>query len=147
MVLQLKVEWQAALVYLLIAVMVVNVHFIGLADLIIYGIHISLYSLLAYLLYSLYLLGNSGDFIRHHLIAAAGTFFVYFSLTSLYSGMMFVLGYEVSVISWPLLQQANFATWVALGPLLAVLLHTLMSAGRGIRLSLQRRDPEGRTAA
>ena len=142
--LQFKSEWQAALLYLLIAVMVVNVHFIGMADIIIYGIHLSLYSLSAYVLYSLYLLGNSDDFIRHHLASAAGTFFVYFSLSSLYSGMMFVLGYEVSVISWPLLQQANFATWVALGPLLAVLLHTLMSAGRGMRMSLQGRDPEGR---
>jgi hypothetical protein len=73
-----------------------------------------------------------------------GTFFVYFFLSSLYSGMMFVLGYQVNVISWPLLQQANFATWVALGPLLAILVHTLMSAVRGVILSLQTKDPDGR---
>jgi cellulose synthase/poly-beta-1,6-N-acetylglucosamine synthase-like glycosyltransferase len=137
-------EWQAAGVYLLILVLVVNVHFIGLADISLYGINISIYSLLAYILYSLFLAGSSDNFVRHHLIASVGTFFVYFFLSSLYSGMMFVLGYQVNVISWPLLQQANFATWVALGPLLAILVHTLMSAVRGVILSLQTKDPDGR---
>jgi hypothetical protein len=88
--------------------------------------------------------GSSDSFVRHHLNASVGTFFVYFFLSSLYSGMMFALGYQVNVITLPLLQQANFATWVALGPLLAILVHTVMSAVRGVWLSLQGKDPDGR---
>ena len=140
----IKREWQVAVVYLLILILVVNVHFIGLADISLFGINISFYSLLAYSLYSLFLVGNRDPFVHQHLIASVGTFFVYFFLSSLYSGMMFMLGYEVNVIHWSLLQGANFSTWVALGPLLAILTHTLMSTVRGIRLSLKCQDPEGR---
>jgi hypothetical protein len=140
----IKREWQAAMVYLLILILVVNVHFIGLSDISLFGINISLYSLLAYLLYSVLLAGNSDPFVRHHLVASVGTFFVYFFLSSLYSGIMFVLGYEVNVVGWSLLQGANFATWVAIGPLLAILLHTLMSAVRGFMLSINGKDPDGR---
>ncbi|MEN8170621.1 MAG: hypothetical protein ABFS08_10405 [Pseudomonadota bacterium] len=143
----IKREWQAAVVYLLILVLVVNVHFIGLADFSLYGINISIYSLLAYVLYSLLLVSSSDKFVHHHLLASASTFFVYFFLSSLYSGMMFVLGYEVNVISWSLLQQANFSTWVALGPLMAILAHTLMSAVHGIMLSMKSKDPDGRPYA
>ncbi|MCW8918084.1 MAG: hypothetical protein OQL08_04660 [Gammaproteobacteria bacterium] len=136
--------WQAALVHLLILVMVVNVHLIGLADVSLYGINISLYSLLAYILYSLFLSSSRDPFLRHHLNASVGTFFVYFFLSSLYSGMMFVLGYQVNVIHWALLQQANFSTWVALAPLLAILVHTVMATVRGAMLALQGRDADGR---
>jgi hypothetical protein len=141
-----KWQWQAAPVYLLILVVVVNVHFLGLAEISLYGINISLYSLLAYLLYSLLLLASREPMVRHHLLASAGIFVVYFFLSSLYSGMMFVLGYQVNVVYWALLQQANFATWVALGPLLAILAHTVMSAVRGVMLCLQGKDPDGRLA-
>jgi hypothetical protein len=137
-------EWQAAIGYLLILVLVINVHFIGLADISLYGINISIYSLLAYILYSLFMAGSSDHFVRNHLNASVGTFFVYFFLSSLYSGMMFALGYQVNVITLPLLQQANFSTWVALGPLLAILVHTVMSAVRGVWLSLQGKDADGR---
>jgi len=130
--------------YLLILIQVVNVHFIGLADYRLYGINISIYSLFPYLIYSAFMVGNNQVFVRHHLIASVGIFFVYFFLSSLYSGMMFVLGYEVNVISLPLLQGASFATWVAIAPLLAILAHTLMSAVRGIVITLQGKDPDGR---
>ena len=140
----IKREWLVAMVYLLILVMVVNVHFIGVADISLYGINISIYSLLAYILYSLFLVTNSDSFIHHHLVASVGTFFVYFFLSSLYSGMMFMLGYEVNVIDWSLLKEANFSTWVAIGPLLAILAHTLMSAVHGIMLSLQSKTPDGK---
>jgi hypothetical protein len=140
----IKNEWQVAMVYLLILIMVVNVHFIGLADISLFGINISIYSLLAYILYSLLLTANSDHFVRHHLIASVGTFFVYFFLSSLYSGMMFLLGYEVNVISWSLVKGANFSTWIALGPLLAILAHTLMSAVHGIMLSLKCKGPDGK---
>ncbi len=135
------------MVYLLILILVVNVHFIGLVDFSLFGINISLYSLLAYILYSVFLAANKDSFIHHHLLASVGTFFVYFFLTSLYSGMMFVLGYEVNVIDITLLQGANFATWVAIGPLLAILVHTLMSAVRGIMLSMKCKDPDGKSCA
>ena len=135
------------MVYLLILIQVVNVHFIGLSDISLFGINISLYSLLAYILYSVFLASNNDPFVRHHLAASVGTFFVYFFLSSLYSGMMFVLGYEVNVIGWSLLKGANFATWVAIGPLLAILVHTLMSAVRGIMLSMKCKDPDGRPCA
>ncbi len=143
----IKREWQAAILYLLILVLVVNVHFIGLSDFSLYGINISLYSLSAYVIYSAFMAANSDAFVRHHVIASVGTFFVYFFLSSLYSGMMYVLGYEVNVIYLTLLREANFSTWVAIGPLLAILLHTLMSAIRGIILSMKCKDPDGRTCA
>ncbi len=135
------------MLYLLILVLVVNVHFIGLSDFSLFGINISIYSLLVYVLYSAYLVSSRDPFVHQHLIASVGTFFVYFSLSSLYSGMMFVLGYEVNVIGWAELKGANFATWVAIGPLLAILAHTLMSALRGIMLSIKCKDPEGRAYA
>lgn len=140
----MKREWQAAIGYLLILVVVVNVHFLGLVDYNFFGINISIYSLLAYILYCLYLANSHDEFLRQHLFASVGAFFVYFFLSSLYSGMMFMLGYQVNLISWELLSQANFATWVAIGPLLAILVHALMSAVHGIRVSLQGRDPDGR---
>ncbi|QKQ25208.1 hypothetical protein [Candidatus Reidiella endopervernicosa] len=143
----IKREWLAAMVYLLILVLVVNVHFIGLADLNVYGINISLYSTFAYIFYCLILVGYKDDYVRHHMIVSVGTFFVYFFLSSLYSGMMFVLGYEVNVISWALLKNANFGGWVAIAPLLAILVHTAMSAVRGIKLSLDGKDPHGKLAA
>jgi hypothetical protein len=143
----IKREWQAAIAYLLILILVVNVHFIGMVDVSLFGINISFYSLFAYILYSVLLLGNKDHFVRHHLMVSAGTFFVYFFLSSLYSSMMFILGYEVNVIAWSMLKQASFATWVAIGPLLAILAHTLMSAVRGVILSLQCKDPDGRPYA
>lgn len=139
-----KKEWQAAIAYLLIVILVVNVHFIGLADFSFYGINVSIYSLLACIIYSLFLLSQKDSFIQLHLAVSAGTLFVYLLLSSLYSGMMHILGYEVNVISLAMIQKANFSTWVALGPLLAILVHTLMSASRGVMLCLQHKDPDGK---
>ncbi len=76
---RITAEWQAALLYLLILVMVVNVHFIVIADIRLYGIHISLYRLLVYSLYSMDLVGSGRGFIRQYLLASAGTFFVFYS--------------------------------------------------------------------
>lgn len=137
-------EWQAAIAYALVLMLVVNVHFLGLADYIFYGINISVYSLAAYIIYCLYLVSGRDEFLRQHLYTSVSAFLVYFILSSLYSGMMYILGYQVSVISWGLLAKASFATWVAVGPLLAILAHAMMSAVHGIRVSLQGRDPDGR---
>lgn len=142
-----KREWQAAIAYLLILILVINVHVIGMADFSFYGINISIYSLLACVIYSLFLLSNRDRFIQQHLMVSAGTLFIYLLLSSLYSGMMYVLGYEVNVLKPSLLQQANFSTWIALGPLLVILIHTIMSSVRGMILCLQYKDPDGRPYA
>lgn len=140
----IKREWQAALVYLLILVLVVNVHFLGLVDFSYYGINLSGYSLFAYIAYSIVLAFSRDPFVRQHLNASLGVFFVYLFLSSLYSGMMFALGYQVSLISLSLLQGANFATWIAITPLLAILAHAMLSAVYGMVVSLKGLDPNGK---
>lgn len=132
----------AATGYLLILVLVLNVHFFGLYEYSLYGINLSIYSLGAYLVYAVAATQVEDALVRQHALASIGTFFVYFILSSLYSGMMHALGYQLGVIDFAALARANFSTWVAIAPLLVILLHTLLSVGRGLWLVSQRRYPE-----
>jgi len=138
----MKKEWLAAIPYLLTLVLIVNVHFIGLHDLTVAGINISLYSLAPLLFYYMVLMGNQDLFIQHHLRSSVSNLFVYIVLSSLYSGMMFMLGYRVNIIDVELVTEANFNTWIAIAPLIAIVAHTGLSSIHGARLALKHYYPE-----
>ena len=139
----IKREWLAAIPYLLTLVLIINVHVIGFYDFSIVGINISIYSFAPLIIYYLLQMRNQDLFVQHHMIASIGNLFVYLVLSSLYSGVMFMLGYRVSVIDAELVMAANFNTWVAIGPLVAILVHTALSSVRGVRLALRQSYPDG----
>ena len=139
----IKREWLAALPYLLILVLIINVHIIGLHDYSVAGINISLYSLAPLVLYYLLMMRSQDLLIQHHMVASVSNLLVYIVLSSLYSGVMFMLGYHVSVLSMDLLTEANFNTWIAIAPLIAILAHTAMTSVHGTHLALKQLYPDG----
>jgi len=139
----MKREWLAAIPYLLTLILIINVHVIGLHDFSIIGINISIYSLVPLLGYYLLVMGNRDHFVQHHMINSMGNLFVYLVLSSLYSGVMFMLGYRVGVIDAELLAAANFNTWIAIAPLIAILVHTTLSSVHGTSLALKQLYPNG----
>lgn len=138
----IKKEWLAAIPYFLTLVLIINVHFIGLYDFSVVGINISFISLAPLVFYYMLMFRNQELFVQHHMMASVGNLFVYLVLSSLYSGVMFMLGYRVNVIDVDLITAANFNTWIAIAPLLAILVHTGLSALHGIRLALKQLYPE-----
>jgi hypothetical protein len=86
---------------------------------------------------------NHDPFIQHHIVTSIGNLFVYITLSSLYAGVMFMLGYRVGVLDMALLGAANFNTWVAITPLIAILVHTTFTSIHGTRMALQLRHPDG----
>ena len=138
----IKSEWLAATPYLLTLVLIVNVHIIGLHDFSVAGINISLLSLAPLVIFYLLQMRNKELLVQHHIVASLGNLFMYLVLSSLYSGVMYMLGYHVSVIDPELLAVANMNTWVAIGPLIAILLHTTFSSVRGTRLALKGLFPD-----
>ena len=138
----IKSEWLAATPYLLTLVLIVNVHIIGLHDFSVAGINISLLSLAPLVIFYLLQMRNKELLVQHHIVASLGNLFMYLVLSSLYSGVMYMLGYHVSVIDPELLVAANMNTWVAIGPLIAILLHTTFSSVRGTRLALKGLFPD-----
>ena len=138
----IKSEWLAATPYLLTLVLIVNVHIIGLHDFSVAGINISLLSLAPLVIFYLLQIRNKELLVQHHIVASLGNLFMYLVLSSLYSGVMYMLGYHVSVIDPELLAVANMNTWVAIGPLIAILLHTTFSSVRGTRLALKGLFPD-----
>ncbi|MCW8827260.1 MAG: hypothetical protein OQK78_12650 [Gammaproteobacteria bacterium] len=137
-----KREWLAALPYLLILILIINVHILGLQDVSVAGINISLYSLAPLILYYLLMMRNQDLLVQHHMVASVGNLFVYLVLSSLYSGVMYMLGYRVGVLNMELLSAANFNTWIAIGPLIAILVHTAMTSVHGIIQALKQQYPE-----
>lgn len=138
----IKSEWLAATPYLLTLVLIINVHIIGLHDFSVAGINISLLSLAPLAIFYLLQMRNQELLVQHHIVASLGNLFMYLVLSSLYSGVMYMLGYHVSVIDPELLVAANMNTWVAIGPLIAILLHTTFSSVRGFRLALKSLYPD-----
>ncbi len=138
----IKREWLAAFPYLLILVLIINVHFLGFHDFSIIGINVSLYSLAPIVLYYLLMMRNQDLLIQHHMVASVGNLFVYIVLSSLYGGVMYMLGYQAIVLDMELLSAANFNTWVAIGPLIAILVHTAMTTIHGIQQALKQQYPE-----
>ncbi len=138
----IKSEWLAATPYLLTLVLIINVHILGLHDFSLAGINISLLSLAPLAVFYLLQMRNRDLLVQHHIVASLGNLFMYLVLTSLYSGMMYMLGYHVSVIDYAVLAAANMNTWVAITPLIAILLHTVFSSVRGVRLALKKLYPD-----
>ncbi|MES9855114.1 MAG: hypothetical protein ABW166_00725 [Sedimenticola sp.] len=138
----IKREWLAAFPYLLILILIINVHFLGFYDFSITGINISFYSLAPIVLYYLLMMRNQDLLIQHHMVASVGNLFVYIVLSSLYGGVMYMLGYQVGVLNMELLSAANFSTWVMIGPLIAILVHTTMTTIHGIQQALKQQYPE-----
>ena len=138
----IKSEWLAATPYLLTLVLIINVHIIGLYDFSVAGINISLLSLAPLVIFYLLQMRNQDQLVQHHIVASLGNLFMYLVLSSLYSGVMYMLGYHVSVIDPELLAGANMNTWVAVTPLIAIVLQTTFSSIRGFRLALKRLYPD-----
>ncbi|NOR51696.1 MAG: hypothetical protein GQ470_03670 [Gammaproteobacteria bacterium] len=138
----IKNEWLAATPYLLTLVLIINVHIIGLYDFSVAGINISLLSLAPLVIFYLLQMRNQDQLVQHHIVASLGNLFMYLVLSSLYSGVMYMLGYHVSVIDPQLLAGANMNTWVVITPLIAIVLQTVFSSVRGFRLALKRLYPD-----
>jgi hypothetical protein len=138
-----KSQWLAAISYLLILPVIVNVHFLGLSDFFFFGIDISMISIAPYLIYVTFLFRSEDSFIKIHVHTSISIFFVYFVLTSLFGFVMYILGYHLNVIDFSILKNANSTTWLAFGPLLAILLYTTIGTVQGIVASFRLRCPGG----
>jgi len=132
----------AAIPYLLILSLVVSVNLLGIYNYSFYGINVSVYGLLPYIIYVVIFSQSDDDFVKHHTIASLGTFFVYFTLVSLYTWMMHVLGYQVNTIEVAQLLEANSSTWIAIAPLLLIIIHALLSCARGVMLAYKLHFPD-----
>jgi len=127
-----KTTWLAAISYLLILPIIVNVHLLGITDGYYFGIEVSLISTAPYIIWYAFFFNHKDAFIKHHAHTSMCLFFVYFVLVSLNGFIMYSLGYRMNIVDPTLLMNANSTTWMVMGPLLMILLYTLISITQGV---------------
>ncbi|VAX06552.1 hypothetical protein MNBD_GAMMA26-263 [hydrothermal vent metagenome] len=132
-----KARLLAATSYLLILPILVNVHLLGITDGYFYGVEVSLISTAPYLIWYAFFFNHDDAFIKHHAHTSMCLFFVYFVLVSLNGFIMFSLGYRMNIIDPVMLMNANSTTWLVMGPLIMILIYTIISISQGVICALR----------
>lgn len=140
-----KTQWMATIPYVLMLIVVVNVHFLGIYEFYVYGIYLPLLSMIPFVAFVVWQFRSDSPFVRSHVHTALTIFIQYFILVAFLGVVMHILGYQVNIINTETISSANRSSWIAAAPLLVILLWTFISIYQGVRCALAMRYPHSST--
>ena len=126
-----KVKWMAAVPYFLLLLMIINGNILGNYEINVFGVQLSLITLLPYLIYHFVNRNNENEFIALHTNRAMSIFIKYFVLTVLLSIILTFMGYGVAMSNPLLFFGAGAVGLLLMLPLFIVILYTLVVATKG----------------
>ena len=126
-----KVKWMAAVPYLLVLLIVVNGNVLGNYDIYIFGVQLSLLTLIPYLIYHFVNRNHKIDFISLHTKRAMSVFIVYFVYTIVIGIVMNILGLGIVTLDPFLLSTYGIFGLLSSLLLFAVVLYAIITATQG----------------
>lgn len=126
-----KIKWMAAMPYLLVLLIVINGNILGNYDLYIFGVQLSLITLIPYLIYHFVNRNHESEFIATHTKRAMSIFIKYFILAILLGIIMNIMGFGLATVDPILLLTSGAVGLVLMLPLFIVVVYAIITATLG----------------
>ena len=126
-----KIKWMAAIPYLLVLLIVINGNILGNYDIEVFGVQLSLITLLPYLIYHFVNRNHDTEFISVHTKRAMSIFLKYFILTIVLSIVMTIMGVGIATVNPVLLFTSGAVGLILMLPLFMVVIYAIIAATLG----------------